>query len=148
MRAAVAAQKHWAPVQPQITCFETQLNLKVWELELRVVVFRKRVRHESRRNYQLDLFSPDDGHFEYSAVATNLTLSPRALWNFIAGRGAQEKTFAELKGEFALDAVPTNHYAANSAWQQLSIMAHNLTVGFQLSSNLAHGQTEHSKTHL
>jgi Transposase DDE domain group 1 len=117
--------------------FETQLQLKVWELELRVVVFRKRVAHESRRNYQLDLFSPDDGHFEYSAVATNLTLSPRALWHFSAGRGAQEKTFAELKGEFALDAVPTNHYAANSAWQQLSILAHNLTIGFQLHSNLA-----------
>ena len=137
VRAAVAAQKQWAPVQPQITCFETQLKLKVWELELRVVVFRKCVRHESRRNYQLDLFSPDDGHFEYSAVATNLTLAPRALWNFMAGRGAQEKTFAELKGEFALDAVPTNHYSANSAWQQLSILAHNLTIGFQLHSNLA-----------
>src|SRR5262249_26608625 len=51
VRAAVAAQKHWAPVQPQITCFETQLELKVWELELWVVVFRKRVGHESRRNY-------------------------------------------------------------------------------------------------
>jgi Transposase DDE domain group 1 len=137
VRAAVAAQKHWTLVQPHITCFQTQLQLKVWELELRVVVFRKRVAHESRRNYQLDLFSPDDGHFEYSAVATNLTLSPCALWNFIAGRGAQEKTFAELKGEFALDAVPTNHYAANSAWQQLSILAHNLTIGFQLHSNLA-----------
>ena len=59
------------------------------------------------------------------------------MWNFIAGRGAQEKTFAELKGEFALDAVPTNHYTANSAWQQLSILTHNLTIGFQLHSNLA-----------
>src|SRR4029453_14730296 len=131
------AQKHWAPVQPQITCFETQLELKVWELELRVVVFRKRVGHESRRHYQLDLFSPDDGHFEYSAVATNLTLGPRALWNFLAGRGRQEKTFAELKGEFALGPVPPNHYAANSAWQQLSILAHNLSIGFQLHSDLA-----------
>src|SRR5260370_8651715 len=137
VRAAVAAQPHWLPVHPQITCFETQLRLKVWELELHVVVFRKRVAHQSRRNYQLDLFSPDDGHFEYSAVATNLTLSQRPLSNFISGRGAQEKTFAELKGEFALDAVPTNHYAANSAWQQLSILAHNLTIGFQLHSTLA-----------
>ena len=38
-----------------------------------------------------------------------------ALWAFACGRGAQEKTFAELKGEFALDVVPTKHYAANSA---------------------------------
>jgi len=137
VRAVVAAQKRWTPVQREITCCETRLQLKVWELDLRVVVFRKRVHHDSRRNYQLDLFSPDDGHFEYSAVATNLALSPRALWDFMAGRGAQEKTFAELKGEFALAAVPTNHYAANSAWQQLSILAHNLTIGFQLHSNLA-----------
>ena len=27
VRAAVAAQPHWTPVQPQITCFETQLQL-------------------------------------------------------------------------------------------------------------------------
>jgi hypothetical protein len=101
------------------------------------VVYRKRVHHPSPKNYQLDLFSPDDGYFEYSAVATNLTLTPQAVWSFAAGRGAQEKTFAELKGEFALDVVPTNHYAANSAWLQLSILAHNLMRSFQLHSTLA-----------
>jgi Transposase DDE domain group 1 len=58
VRAAVAAQLHWLAVQPQITCFETQLRLKVWELQLHVVVFRKRVAHHSRRNYQLDLSPP------------------------------------------------------------------------------------------
>jgi hypothetical protein len=51
---------------------------------------------------------------------------------FACGRGAQEKTFAELKGEFGLDVVPTKHYAANSAWQQVSILAHNLIRSFQL----------------
>jgi hypothetical protein len=47
-------------------------------------------------------------------------------------RGAQEKTFGELKGEFAVDVVPTNHYGANSAWMQLSILAHNLIRSFQI----------------
>ena len=111
--------------------------MAAWGLELRVVVYRKRVHHRSAKNYQLDLFSPDDGYFEYSAVATNLTLTPRALWYFAAGRGAQEKTIAELKGEFALDAVPTNHYGANSAWQQLCVLAHNLMRSFQLHLSLA-----------
>jgi len=137
VRALVAAQRRFSPVTSDIDCFETRLKLTPWELELRVVVYRKRVHHPSPKNYQLDLFSPDDGYFEYSAVATNLTLTPQALWYFAAGRGAQEKTFAELKGEFALDAVPTNHYGANSAWQQLSILAHNLMRSFQLHSNLA-----------
>ena len=41
---------------------------------------------------------------------------------------------AELKGEFALDVVPTAHYGANSAWQQLSVLAHNLSRSFQLDT--------------
>jgi len=137
VKALVAAQSRWSAVAADIDCFETRLALAPWGLELRVVVYRKRVHHPSPKNYQLDLFSPDDGYFEYSAVATNLTLTPRALWYFAAGRGAQEKTFAELKGEFALDVVPTNHYGANSAWLQLCVLAHNLMRSFQLHSSLA-----------
>jgi hypothetical protein len=137
VKALIAAQARWTAVAGDIDGFQTQLELAVWGLQLRVVVYRKRVHHLSPKNYQLDLFSPDDGYFEYSAVATNLTLTPRALWYFAAGRGAQEKTFAELKGEFALDVVPTNHYGANSAWLQLSILAHNLMRSFQLHSTLA-----------
>ena len=94
----------------------------------------KHVQHESPKNFQLDLFTPDDGHFEYSAVATTLALDLPALYAFICGRGAQEKTIAELKGEFALDVIPTRHYGANSAWQQLSILAHNLIRSFQLGT--------------
>ena len=137
LRALVAAHKRWTSVTPQVSCFETRLPLKAWGLELRMVVYRKRVHHLSPKNFQLDLFSPDDGYFEYSAVATNLALTPQALWWFSAGRGAQEKTFAELKGEFALEVVPTNHYGANSAWQQLVILAHNLLRSFQLQTTLA-----------
>src|SRR5437667_995485 len=98
------------------------------------MIYRKHAAHESPKNFQLDLFTPDDGHYEYAAVATNLALDLSALYAFICGRGAQEKTIAELKGEFALDVVPTKHYAANSAWQQLSILAHNLIRTFQLDT--------------
>jgi Transposase DDE domain group 1 len=137
VKALITAQARWTTVAADIDCFETQLKLTPWGLQLRTVVYRKRVHHRSPKNFQLDLFSPDDGYFEYSAVATNLTLTPQALWYFAAGRGAQEKTFAELKGEFALDVVPTNHYGANSAWQQLCVLAHNLMRSFQLHSTLA-----------
>ena len=34
----------------------------------RVVVYRRRVQHETAKNFQLDLFDPSDGHYEYSAV--------------------------------------------------------------------------------
>jgi len=98
------------------------------------MIYRKHVDHESPKNFQLDLFTPDDGHFEYAAVATNMALDRPALYAFICGRGAQEKTLAELKGEFALDVVPTRHYGANSAWQQLSVLAYNLIRSFQLDT--------------
>lgn len=132
LKTKVAAQRHWDRVDDTISCFETDLALPQWDLSLRVVVYRKHVAHQTRKNFQLDLFSPDDGHFEYSAVATNKTLSGPMLWAFAAGRGAQEKTLAELKGEFALDVVPTRHYTANSVWQQLCILAHTVMCGFQL----------------
>ncbi len=134
LKPLVAAQRVWDRVAPTVEAFETQLPLAPWPLTLRVVLYRKRVSHLTRKNFQLDLFSPDDGHFEYSAVTTNKVLTPAALWAFMAGRGAQEKSLAELKGEFALDVVPTNHYGANSAWQQLSVLAHNLLRSFQLQT--------------
>jgi hypothetical protein len=133
LTAIAAACRRWHPVAPGVTGHETELVIPQWNaLRLRVVLYRKQVAHQTRKNFQLDLFTPDDGHYEYSAVATNLPLGLPALWAFACGRGAQEKTCAELKGEFALDVVPTKHYAANSAWQQLSVLAHNLIRSFQL----------------
>jgi hypothetical protein len=104
-------------------------------MDLPVVVYRRRVNHETRKNFQLDLFHPDDGHYEYSVVTSNKRIGGVALWHFMAGRGAQEKTLAELKDGFAFDSVPTNHYAANSAWQQLSVLAMNLLRRFEVDTN-------------
>ena len=127
-------RQRWHALREGMGCFELSLPIAAWQRTLRVVVYRKPVHHETKKNYQLDLFDPDDGYFEYSAVGTNLDLSAAALWDFMAGRGAQEKTFAELKGEWALDVVPTHHYGANSAWQQISILGHNLIRNFQLQT--------------
>jgi hypothetical protein len=137
LRPLVAAQKIWTSIRPGIDAFETILPIEQWELSQRVVVYRKRVRHETAKNFQLDLFSPDDGTFEYSAVTTNQPLAPSALWDFMSGRGAHEKIFSELKNDLAFDVIPTNHYAANSAWQQLCALAHNLMRAFQLDTGIA-----------
>ena len=61
-------------VGPNVTGFFHDLYIPLWDLSLRVMIYRKHVAHESPKNVQLDLFTPDDGHFEYSAVATNLSL--------------------------------------------------------------------------
>jgi len=134
LKHLAAERQHWRPVARHVTGFFHDLHIPQWNLRLRVMIYRKHVGHASPKNFQLDLFTPDDGHFEYSAVATNLPLDLPALYAFICGRGAQEKTIAELKGEFALDVIPTRHYGANCAWQQLSILAHNLIRSFQLDT--------------
>lgn len=134
LKSVVAQRKRWARVSEGIDAFEIQHDIEQWRIRLRIVIYRKRVRHKTPKNFQLDLFSPDDGYFEYSAIATNKSLTPKTLWEFAAGRGGQEKTLAELRGQFALDVVPTNDYATNNAWQQLNVLAHNLCRGFQLDT--------------
>ena len=134
LKELAAVRQHWLPVAPNVTGFFHALDIPQWNLKVRVMIYRKHVAHESPKNFQLDLFTPDDGHFEYAAVATNMALDLPALHAFICGRGAQEKTIAELKGEFALDVIPTRHYGANTAWQQLSVLAHNLMRSFQLDT--------------
>jgi hypothetical protein len=126
--------RRWKRVTGEVGCFEVRLPLKPWNLEMRVVIYRKVVHHRSAKNFQLNLFDPDDGYFEYSAVATNLALSGRDLWHFMCGRGLHEKVIGELKGGLAFNAIPTRHYGANSAWQQLVALAHNLITSFQIET--------------
>ena len=49
----------------------------------------------------------------------------------MGARGTHEKVYGELKNGFAFDCVPSQRYSANSAWQWFSILAFNLTRGFQ-----------------
>jgi hypothetical protein len=98
------------------------------------MIYRKKVRHRSTKNFQLDLFDPNDGHYEYSAVTSNLGFTLSNLWYFMCGRGNHEKTIAQLKGGLAFHTVPTRAYAANSAWQQLATLAHNLLTNFQIAT--------------
>jgi len=140
----IASQKRWTRVDSHVDGFEMTLRIEQekWDRTERVVVYRKRVSHESRKNFQLDLYSPDDGHYEYSAVATNKSLAIAPLWHFMAGRGAHEKTYAELKQHFAFAAIPTNQQEANSAWQLISVLTLNLMRYFQITA----GTPERSRT--
>ncbi|MFQ5479546.1 MAG: IS1380 family transposase [Candidatus Binatia bacterium] len=134
MKALIQGCRFWQPVDVTVSCFEACVLLKPWDRYVRVVVYRKRVHHETAKNFQLDLFDPADGHYEYSAVVTNKQLSGPYLWRFICGRGAHEKALGELKDGFAFDCLPTMKYAANSAWQIVSVLAFNLIRGFQVAT--------------
>lgn len=134
LQGIIRQQETWRRVAPEVTGFTLPLAVTPWQTTLTVAIYRKRVHHRSPKNYQLDLFDPNDGHYEYSAVASNLGFTTRALWHFMCGRGGQEKTIGQLKGGLALHSIPTNAYAANSAWQQLVVLAHNLLTNFQIET--------------
>ena len=130
----IRGRRDWGPVAPDIAGFVLPHALTPWAFPVSVTIYRKKVRHRTAKNYQLDLFDPNDGYYEYSAVASTLGLTVRHLWHFMGGRGNHEKTIGQLKSGFAFQTVPTNAYAANSAWQQLVALAHNLLINFQIDT--------------
>jgi hypothetical protein len=131
VKELVRRTRTWTPVSPTVSCVAHEVDVAPWQQRHRIVVYRTHVRHETAKNFQLDLFDPSDGHYEYSAVVTNKALGGPALWAFMCGRGVHEKVYGELKSGFAFACVPTRHYAANSAWQLLSGLAFNLSRSFQ-----------------
>lgn len=134
LKGRIAKRRRWKRVEAGVECFEQRIRVPAWSRSLRVVIYRKRVAHRTRKNFQLDLFDPDDGYYEYSAIVTNKAITGRTLWFFMCGRGTHEKVYAELKNGFAFDCIPTQSYEANSAWQVLSVLAFNLMRGLQASA--------------
>jgi len=85
----------------------------------------------------LQLFSPNNGIYEYSAIVTgSKNWQPETLLAFVAGRSAQETSIGELKTNFSFDHIPTDTYQANSAYMQISQMAYNLSLSMQHSMGL------------
>jgi len=134
LQSLIKECKNWNKVSSDIDCFEEILHLNPWGFDQRVVNYRKKVKHKSRRNYQLDLFDPNNGYYEYSAVSTNLKYDGRNLWKSMCGRGNHEKTIGDLKTNLAFDTIPTNQYESNSAWQQLVVIAYNFITNFQIDN--------------
>lgn len=132
IREVMAKRKRWKRIGPRLEAFSVRHRIAKWKRTERIVVFRKHVSGKPKKGFQLDLFQPDDGQYEYSMVATNKTVSERTVWDFMAGRGGHEKTLAELKQHLAFGSVVTQDWDANSTWQQLSAMTHNLVRQFQI----------------
>jgi hypothetical protein len=142
LQVEIRRQPTWTRVTRDVSGFALPEAITPWGFPIAVTIYRKKVRHRTAKNFQLDLFDPNDGDYEYSAVASNLSLTIRNLWHFMAGRGNHEKTIGQLKSGLAFHTVPTNAYAANSAWQQLVALAHNLLTNFQIDT----GARERTRT--
>jgi hypothetical protein len=130
----IRSQPKWTRVSDDVSGFVVPEAATPWGKPLWVAIYRRKVRHRTAKNFQLDLFDPDDGHYEYSAITSNLGFTVANLWYFMAGRGNHERTIGHLKSGLAFHSVPTMAYAANSAWQQLVVLTHNLLTNFQIET--------------
>jgi hypothetical protein len=137
IRDRVWRRKSWMRIDDRRSSFSTRLRIEKWNRTVRVVIYRKKISGKPARSFQLNLFQPDDGFYEYSMVLTNKRESDRSIWHFMAGRGGHEKTLGELKQCVAFGTVPTNDWDANSTWQLLSALTHNLVRDFQVATRIA-----------
>jgi len=131
----ILERKQWRRIDSKTTYFFKKMKLDNWEDErLFLFVRKEKPKTEKKKEYQLDLFEPDDRSYEYSGICTNMNLSAKNLHRFMLGRSAQEKAIGELKNEFGFDKIPSNSYSANSAYLQLSTLTYNLMNSFQLEA--------------
>ena len=61
LKEVVAGRKRWHRVSDEIDGFSIKHFIEPWNITVRIAIYRKRVRHRTAKNFQLDLFSPDDG---------------------------------------------------------------------------------------
>lgn len=145
VRGRITKRKRWTRVNASVDAFSMPLRIEKWERSERVVVFRKKISGKPAKAFQLELFQPDDGFYEYSMVATNKTCSEATVWAFMAGRGGHENTLGELKDGLAFASVVTQDWEANCAWQVLNALTHNLVRDFQLHAGIATPKTNSRK---
>ena len=137
VRDRISSRRQWKRVTKTVDAFSMQVAVPKWKRSERVVVFRKRISGKPARAFQLDLFQPDDGYYEYSMVATNKAVDERTVWLFMAGRGGHEHTIGELKSGLAFASVIAQDWDANCAWQILNALTHNLARDFQVQAGIA-----------
>jgi hypothetical protein len=105
---------------------ETEYRALGWPHARRIVVARRFIEKEDA---QTTLFSV--GRYLYRAWATNLELTPVAVWRFYEGRAAMEPRIHELREDFALRNIPTASFEANALYLEVVRLAYNLVTAFQ-----------------
>jgi len=146
LKDRAAQRKRWFRINRAWSYFWIKNPIDSLDYEHYGLVLRKKLKSHEKQ-FQLNLFSPNNGVYEYSAIVTDTKdWRPKELLLFVSGRSAQEKSIGELKTNFAFDSIPTNTYQANSAHMQMSQMAYNLAISMQHDMGLVRKQKANPKT--
>jgi len=139
VKELINQRERWSVANSDLSYFTTTLKLAQWKLEIPVVIFRKCITKNNLKSktFQLDLFDPGDGIYEYQVIATNQELTAANVMDFYNGRCGMEREIAEIKTEYGFASIPTKHFLANSTYQALALLAHTLVKNFQLATHQA-----------
>lgn len=151
IKEVINNRQRWRPTNDEcLSYFRHTVFIKKWDRDVDLIVFRKKLSNSGKKKtFQLDMFTPDDGIYEYSLIYSTKKVKPENILTHYNGRCNIEHQIAELKNEFGFDAIPTNHYQGNSAYQQMSLLAYNLTRNFQIDCKLAdHRKKTMSRTNI
>lgn len=110
-----------------------------WSTSCRYCVIRKKL--ESEESDQTTLFTVNA--YSYSAIVTNLTMTPANVWKFYDGRVQCERDIRSLKEDYYLGNIPTKTFSANALYLEILLWAHDLIKWFQ---RLCLPQRDHRKT--
>lgn len=107
---------------------EFYLQLHGWERPRRFIVMRQPLPEEEPEPLQLTLWKLK--RYAYHVFVTNLSLTPKRAWYFYCSRASIEGEIKELKRDFALNKIPTEHFLANLLYFHLQVLAFNLVSWF------------------
>ena len=146
LKQAAQQRQRWFNIDETWSYFWIKDPIESIEYEHYVAILRKKLT-KPKSNFQLNLFSPNNGVYEYSAVVTDTKAwKPKELLLFVSGRSGQENSIGELKTDFAFDHIPTMAYQANSAYLQISQMAFNQSISMQHEMGLTRRHRANPKT--
>lgn len=118
---------------------ETTYQPTKWEHSYRYCIVRKKL--ESEESDQATLFTVNA--YSYSAIITNLTMTPANIWKFYSGRVQCERDIRALKEDYYLGNIPTHTFAANALYLEVLLWAYDLIKWFQ---RLCLPEHDHHKT--
>ena len=109
------------------TFAETSYQPMKWEQKYRYCVIRKKL--EQEESDQSTLFTINA--YSYSAIVTNLAMTPRNVWKFYNGRVQCERNIRGLKEDYYLGNIPTKQFKANELYLEILLWAYDLVKWFQ-----------------
>lgn len=118
---------------------ETTYQPMKWEQSYRYCIVRKKL--GSEETDQSTLFTVDA--YSYSAIVTNMTMTPANVWKFYNGRVQCERDIRSLKEDYSMGNIPTKTFSANALYLEILLWAYDLIKWFQ---RLCLPERDHRKT--